>query len=103
MGFFDFLKPKTSKTKSLSSVDEEKVKSEWRNIEDLRNLAKPSTLKEAVFRADKLLDFTLGKLSLGETLGERLKLSKNLFSWEVYDKVWKAHKVRNAMAHELNY
>ena len=103
MGIFDFLKAKIFTSKRLSSDDEERVRSEWKSIEDLRSLGKPSTLKEAVNRADKLLDFTLSKLSAGQTLGERIKFSKDLFSTVVYDKVWKAHKVRNAMAHELNY
>ena len=103
MGFFDFLKPKFLVRRSLSSVAEQKVILEWQGIEALKSVGKPSALKEAVIKADKLLDFALSQVVSGETLGQRLKEAKDLFRPTVYDKVWKAHKVRNAMAHELNY
>lgn len=103
MGFFDFLKPKFLVSKSLSSPDVRKISDEWDQVETLIKAGKPSSLKEAVVRADKLLDFALGKIVDGETLGSRLKNAKGKFSYITYDKVWKAHKVRNAMAHELGY
>lgn len=103
MGIFDFLKPKILAVKRISPVDQAQIREQWRGIEELIKLGKPSTLKEAVVKADKLLDFALRSLVEGETLGERLKNSKDKFTRSGYDTVWKAHKVRNAMAHELSY
>lgn len=103
MGFFDFLKPKFLVNRSLSATDVRKISEDWEQIDVLIKVGKPSSLKEAVSRADKLLDFALSKIVDGETLGSRLKNAKTKFSYSVYDKVWKAHKVRNSMAHELDY
>ncbi|MEO6729481.1 MAG: hypothetical protein ABIM99_06190 [Candidatus Dojkabacteria bacterium] len=63
-----------------------------------------SKLKTAVIEADKLLDYVLkSKKVKGETLGDRLKSSKNLFSTSSYNKVWEVHKLRNRLAHEMNF
>ena len=103
MGFFDFLKPKFLTVRRISSSDQTQIRQQWASILELIKLGKPSTLKEAVVKADKILDFALRSLVEGETLGERLKNSKDKFTRTGYDNIWKAHKVRNAMAHELNY
>lgn len=103
MGLFDFLKPKFPARKQLTSLDERKIADEWRQIEVLTRAGKPSSLKEAVNRADKLMDFALLKIVDGETMGERLKAAGDRFSRDVYNKVWQAHKVRNNLAHELDY
>ncbi len=103
MGLFNFLKPKILTVRRVSSSDQVQIREQWRAIEELVKLGKPSTLKEAVVKADKLLDFALRSLVEGETLGERLKNSKDKFTRTGYDNLWKAHKVRNAMAHELTY
>lgn len=103
MGFFDFFQPKFLSTKSLSTADEVKIKSDWQRVDELIKVGKPSALKEAVTKADKLLDFALSKLVDGQTLSERLKNAKAKFSPSVYDKVWQAHKVRNSLAHDVDY
>lgn len=62
------------------------------------------TLKSCLIDADKLLDHTLIKKHIkGETLGERLKNSKNLFESKLYNEVWDAHKVRNQLVHEIEF
>ncbi len=77
------------------------------NLNKIRGLTTSSDelkLKNAVIEADKLLDFVLkSKKIKGETLGDRLKHSKNLFSTSSYNKVWEVHKLRNRIAHELNF
>jgi hypothetical protein len=103
MGFLDFLFPKVLTRRQLTSVDDRKIRDEWGEIEDLVKIGKPSALKEAVVKADKLMDYALIKIVDGVTMGERLKNAKERFSYEGYDKVWKAHKVRNAIAHEIDY
>ena len=84
-------------------MDERKIAEEWREIELLMKVGKPNSLKESVIKADKLMDFALMKIVDGTTMGERLKNAKDRFGYVAYDKVWKAHKVRNAMAHEIDY
>jgi hypothetical protein len=60
--------------------------------------------KSAVMEADKLLDLALKTLGInGETMGERLKMSRDLFSFEGYQAAWEGHKVRNKLAHEHEF
>lgn len=63
------------------------------------------TMKMVVMEYDKLLDFVLASRGArGNTLGERLKSSRKLFSnYSQYDQTWKAHKLRNRLAHDVNY
>ncbi|MCF7836560.1 hypothetical protein K9N08_02175 [Candidatus Gracilibacteria bacterium] len=58
-------------------------------------------LKSDIIEADKLLDFVLEKYGYSGSLGEKLKKAERLFT----DKngVWVAHKMRNKLAHEINY
>lgn len=56
-----------------------------------------------LIEADKLLDYALkNKRITGETMGERLKNAKVFFDKRFYDQIWKAHKTRNKLAHEIN-
>jgi len=57
--------------------------------------------RHAVMEADKLLDYALGKLGLSGNLGNKLKKFPHVFS-QIND-VWAAHKVRNNIAHQINY
>ncbi|MCX6784109.1 MAG: hypothetical protein NT141_03515 [candidate division WWE3 bacterium] len=80
------------------------AKEGWRQIEALMSSRNPSSAKQAILNADKLLDAVLKDLVAGETLGERLKAAQNLFSgYDRYQKAWEAHKVRNSLAHEVTY
>lgn len=61
-------------------------------------------LRSAVIEADKLLDFVLkSKRVKGSTLGERLKNSKKMFKTSAYNRVWEVHKLRNRIAHEMDF
>jgi biopolymer transport protein ExbD len=61
-----------------------------------------SEVKDSLIEIDKLLDYLLkNKKVNGETLGERLKNSKNIFSKKDYNEIWNAHKLRNALVHEV--
>ena len=61
-------------------------------------------MKNALFEIDKLLDFVLkNRKTKGETLGERLKNVQNKFDWNEYQKIWEAHKLRNKIAHEMDF
>ncbi len=60
--------------------------------------------REAIMRADILLDRALQWYQLpGTTLGERLKSASKRFAKATLDKAWDAHRVRNQLAHELQY
>ncbi len=56
-------------------------------------------LRNQFLEADKLLDFILTKVGYKGTLGEKLKAAGSLFS--DINGVWRAHKKRNILAHEL--
>ena len=56
----------------------------------------------AVIKGDKLLDKAMCELGIrGNTMGERLKTADKRFS--KINQVWNAHKMRNAIAHEVDF
>ena len=88
---------------SVSQVTVGNIQREWQNIKVLMDGKSPSQLRQAVISADKTLDNALRDLVSGESMGERLKNAKDLFPWELYDKIWKAHKMRNSLVHESGF
>ncbi len=91
------------KRRSVSSVTEQKIKEEWRNISTLLAQKGPSQLKQALITADKTLDNALKDIAVGETMGERLKAVKDRYDKNLYNKLWEAHKIRNNLVHETGY
>lgn len=88
----------------LTAATRKLAKEGWQQIEILMASRNPSSAKQAVLNADKILDAVLKDLVAGETLGERLKAAQNCFSgYDRYQKAWEAHKVRNSLAHEVTY
>ncbi len=80
------------------------VKGKWAEIESLIKTKNPSSTKQAVIIADKVLEQIIKEATGTETMGEGLKLAKDLFSdYSIYDMAWKAHKVRNSMVHDTSY
>ena len=65
----------------------------------------PAGLKNAVAEADKLFDHALRMSgAYGDTMGERLKNARPRFSdYATYDRVWRAHKLRNSLAHDVGF
>ena len=58
-----------------------------------------SSYSMVIIEADKLLDKALNEMGVaGKTMGDRLKRSGDKFS--NINAVWRAHKLRNAIAHE---
>jgi len=89
---------------SLGSSDIRKIQNEWARIEELVQIGQPSQLRQAVIKADNILDFALSRLTTGTTMGERLKNAQMCFKESaVYQALWEAHKVRNALVHEADY
>ena len=87
----------------LKPFDKQKIQDDWVRIEQLVQTARPSALKEAVIVADKLLDYALLQVSSGEAMGERLKNADEAFPRDIYQGIWDAHKMRNALVHEPNF
>lgn len=82
-------------------LDQEKYRSEWLSItQSITEQA--ATWQFAIIRADKLLDRAMKERGIaGETMGDRLKLSKSHFS--NINHVWAVHKLRNKIAHESSF
>ena len=81
--------------KKISAGEEGFVRTQWRIVSLGRNP------KNDVLEADKLLDYVLGKYGYQGSLGEKLKKASKLFS--DLNGVWEAHKLRNKLAHEINF
>lgn len=64
-------------------------------------IGKMEDSKHAVMEADKLLDQMLKKRGYQGSLGDKLKKARPVFSDN--NAIWEAHKLRNKIAHELNY
>lgn len=68
-------------------------------IENKLNKENSATFMNTVISADKLLDKALTEMGVpGKTMGDRLKRSGEKFT--DVNAVWRAHKLRNALAHE---
>lgn len=84
------------------SFDREMIGRRWQEIQEMVNLGGASRLRGAILEADNLLDYALkGKGLLGETMGERLKSARHLFTKDGYEAAWQGHKLRNRLVHEL--
>ena len=77
----------------------EEYQTRFLKIENKLNKENPSTFAMTVINADKLLDKALLEMGVpGKTMGERLKKCGDKF--DDINAVWRAHKLRNAIAHE---
>lgn len=90
---------------SISSFSNAQYREHWQRIESMMELPGLEQTKAAIFEADKLLDSALRQSGFkGETMGERLKSARQHFGNNaVYQGLWEAHKMRNALAHEVGF
>ena len=80
-------------------LDKEKFQRDWLVIENSIQKDNPASWHLALINADKLVDSALRELRFsGQTMGERLKNSKDKFSSP--NSIWHAHKLRNVVARE---
>lgn len=62
----------------------------------------PAAFTISIIDADKLLDKAMVEMGIpGKTMGDRLKKSGSKFT--NLNAVWRAHKLRNAIAHESDF
>ena len=96
-------KPKFSiffkRPKRVYELHDEKFKEHWQGIIKKKDTDSPDTFKLAIIEADALVDDVLKRLGYpGETMAERLaRLGQTDFA--ALDSLWKAHRVRNELAH----
>lgn len=82
-------------------LDKEKFQTGWLKIENSVKKDEPASWHLALINADKLVDTALRDLHVqGQTMGERLKNSKEKFTSP--NSIWHAHKLRNVIAHETD-
>lgn len=81
--------------KKLSPHLIEEIQAKW------KDLIREPDHRQAIMEADKLLDYALTRMGYKGSLGAKLKKSPKLFT-KIND-VWAAHKVRNNIAHKINY
>lgn len=80
-------------------LDLDRYRTSWMTIERQMVKGEEASYHLAILNADKLLDQALRQVGLkGETMGERMKAAKTMWSNE--NGVWSAHKIRNRIAHE---
>ncbi len=70
-------------------------------VRQFQKIQNESDLKHAIMESDKLLFLMLDKMGYSGNLGDKLKAGRKLFS--NLEGVWFAHKLRNKIAHELNF
>lgn len=81
--------------RKISEKDMKAIRKNWKSIISGKDR------KHAIMDADKLLDHALYLQGLRGNMGAKLKKSTSLF--KNINKVWSAHKVRNNIAHQINY
>ena len=71
----------------------------WRRVMELASSGNPSDWRRAILEADIMLAAVLAQAGYeGASVGEQLKMA-NPFQMTTLDIAWKAHKVRNEIAH----
>ena len=84
------------------TFNKEAYQTKFLAIENKLNKNSPSTFSMVIIEGDKLLDKAMNEMGLpGKTMGEKLKKSGSRFS--DLNGVWRAHKLRNAIAHETDF
>ena len=101
-----FLRTRANLLKTIvppEAAKESPLGSRWDEIQKHLNSTKEAEWKFAVIEADSLVDYILKSSGYpGDTMGERLK---NIDKSQIVtlDYLWEAHKIRNRLAHDMNY
>ena len=84
------------------TFNKESYQAKFLAIENKLTQTSPATWTVVIIEADKLLDKALVEMGVpGKTMGDRLKRSGDKF--ENVNAVWRAHKLRNTLAHEAGF
>ena len=83
------------------TFNKEVYQSRFLEIENKLKQENPASYAMAVINGDKLLDKAMMEMGMaGKTMGDRLKKCGDKFT--NVNAVWRAHKLRNAIAHETD-
>ncbi len=94
-------RPVASSRGYRGAVDQSEIRARWSTIMATSQTG-ASGLKSSINEADKLLDHVMKQLGYpGEKMADRLKLAGPRFNDR--NNVWRAHKLRNALAHEIGF
>lgn len=86
---------------SARALNQDDYRSKWLAIEQQLKPGETASYHLAILNADKLLDKALRESGIkGETMGERMKNAKDI--WSNANEVWMSHKCRNKIAHETD-
>ncbi len=84
------------------TFNKETYQTRFLEIENKLKPENPSSFTVAIIEGDKLLDKAMMEMGApGKTMGDRLKKTGDKFS--NLNAVWRAHKLRNAIAHESGF
>ena len=89
--------------KVVSKKVTDTIARDWQEIATLLQGGNPSQLKQALIIADRSLDAVLRDISMGDGMAQRLINAQKRFSPQTYQKLWDAHKLRNALVHESGF
>lgn len=82
--------------------NKENYQAKFLAIENKLRQDSPSSWSMVIIEGDKLLDKAMIEMGIpGKTMGDRLKRCGDRF--EKLNSVWRAHKLRNAIAHEPGF
>ena len=82
--------------------NKETYQSRFLEIENKLRQDNSASYTTSIINADKLLDKAMIEMGVpGKTMGDRLKRAGGKFS--NLNAVWRAHKLRNAIAHEADF
>ena len=85
--------------KRVYHFDKESYQAKFLSIENKLTKDNITSYSMVIIEADKLLDKAMHEMGVaGKTMGDRLKRANSKFS--DINSVWRAHKLRNAIAHE---
>ena len=86
---------------SVQTMTRDQIYTRWQTIEAM-SAGGGNGLRQAINEADKLLDHVLRQQGAhGDSMADRMRSFNSRFSQR--DDVWRAHKVRNALAHEVGF
>lgn len=91
----------TPSAPKLSPTQKNKIKIQYQKATKKINQKQIDLQKSAILNLDTLVDHTLKYLGYQGSLGQKLKNNPHLFS--DINGLWKAHKLRNKIAHELDW
>jgi hypothetical protein len=90
--------------RGITVSDRQYITKKRQEIEQMAGSNNVHELKQAVFEADKLVNYILENLGfVGDTFAEKMNTARGKINPEIYEGIWQGHKVRNRLAHESDF